>query len=150
MNMDPTSLPHHWINRLSFLIRKDLQARFRKIGHAVTAEEWAVLLFLWQEDNRTPGELARLSVRDPTTMTRLLDAMEKKRLVERRIDPEDRRRMRVRLSPRGAEIRPALIAKAQELITKSVANIDPDDLQATLKTLTRMYENLDRKDPKDG
>ena len=84
------TLPHHWINRRSLLIRKDLQGRFRAAGHVVTAEEWAVLLFLWQTNGRSPGTLAAMTMRDPTTMTRLLDNIEPKEMIARQADPVDR------------------------------------------------------------
>lgn len=145
MTFDPQTLPHHWINRLSFLLRRELHARFQRIGHNVTAEEWAVLTFLWKQDGRFAGELARLSVRDATTMTRMLDSMARKGLIRREADPSDRRRMRVCLSEKGQDIRPALVAEAEKLIAGSLNGIDGDDLETTLRTLVKIYENLEGK-----
>ena len=142
MSFNPDSVPHHWINRLSFLIRRALQDRFRALGEDVTPEEWAVLLFLWQEDGRTPGEMAARSVRDPTTMTRLLDGMARKDLIARHADPEDRRRSRIRLTPRGQALQAVLVPEAQALIAQSLKGVGLGEMETTLRVLGRMTRNL--------
>lgn len=142
MNFDFETLPHHWINRLGFLIRRELQDEFHAAGLDISAEEWAVLLFLWRQDGLNPGELAAFTVRDPTTMTRMLDSMSRKNLVARQIDPVDRRKYRVCLTPYAKEIRPKLVACAQALIARSVVDVDPGDLAVTVKVLKTLTENI--------
>jgi len=139
------TLPHHWINRLSFLIRKDLQDRFKAAGHAVTAEEWAVLLFLWQQDRRSPGRLAAMTVRDPTTMTRMLDKMERKALIKRQNDPQDRRRVTICLTDQGKALRTELVPIAQKLIAESLHGVGLQDLQAALRVMQQMAANMTKK-----
>jgi DNA-binding MarR family transcriptional regulator len=140
------TLPHHWINRLSFLIRRDLQDRFQAAGYKITPEEWAVLLFLWQRDGRTPGALAALTVRDATTMTRLLDKMVKKHLITREADAKDRRKSRICLTQLGGDLRAPLVDLAKGLIGESLEGVGHSDMQATLRVMQQMTDNLTKKE----
>jgi len=132
----------YWINRLSFLARKQLQQKFAENGEKLGAEEWAVLMLLWKKDGRLPSELADSTIRDRTTMTRLVDGMCKKQLVVRRSDPEDGRRVVVYLTERGRKSKIELIPIARELIANSTANIDENDLDVAMQVLRKMAANL--------
>lgn len=142
MKMIPDKQLPYWINRLGFVLRRDLQNRFRDAGVRLGAEEWAVLLMLWQEDERTPGELANLTVKDQTTMTRLLDGMVRKGLVTRSPDKDDRRRVRVSLTEKGANMQATLVPLAAEMIAQSQRGISAEDLEITRRTLRRITENM--------
>ncbi len=58
-----------WVNRLSFLSRKEIQKRFAAAGEPIAAEEWAALLMLWQQDGLAPSEIAESTTRDRATTT---------------------------------------------------------------------------------
>jgi len=145
MDFDFSQVPHYWVNRLGFLIRKQLQDRFRAAGFDITPEEWAVLLHLWRQDGLTPGDLAASTVRDPTTMTRLLDAMVRKDLVARRPDIDDRRKSHICLTENARALQPALLAVAKRLIAHSLSGVAPADLDVTLGVLRQMTENMMQK-----
>lgn len=132
----------HWVNRLSFLIRKDLNTRFRKAGHAISPEEWAILLVLWKKGPQSPGALADVTIKDRTTVTRLIDAMVHKGLVTRTEDAHDRRRSVVAVSERGAALKSDLVPIAQTLIGGALAGISPEDIETTTRTLQKITENL--------
>ena len=142
MKIIPEKQLQYWINRLSFVLRRDLQDRFREAGIKMGAEEWAVLLLLWQEDGQTPGALAHRSIKDQTTLTRLLDGMVRKGLVTREPDKEDRRRVRVNLTAKGAGMQATLVPIAAGLIEQSQRGISVDDLQTTRRVLREMTENM--------
>ncbi len=144
MTFNFETLPHSWINRLGFLLRKDLQVRFRAAGFAISAEEWAVLLLLWQRDGRKPSDLADLTVRDRTTMTRLLDGLERKGIITRQTDQKDRRRISVTLSEAGRDLRGALMPVAKGLIEQSLYGIGVTEMETTLSVLRRMMENMQK------
>lgn len=76
--MDYTDLPFYWINRLSFLSRKELSQRFDDAGHSISPEEWALLLVLWRKGSQAPSALSEEIIKDRTTVTRLIDGLVKK------------------------------------------------------------------------
>lgn len=132
----------HWVNRLGFVLRRDLQDRFKRADVRLGAEEWAVLLLLWQDDGQTPGELAQRTVKDQTTMTRLLDGLVRKNLVDRMRDEADRRKIRVRLTPKGNVMQGQLVPIAADLIKAGEAGISVEDIETTRRVLRKMTENL--------
>lgn len=146
MSFSFDTLPHSWINRLGFLLRKDLAERFRAAGYRISAEEWAVLLFLWQKDGRRPSDLADLTIRDRTTMTRLLDTMERKGFINRHADQKDRRRISVMLSDQGRDLQTMLVPIAKGLIEQSLHGIGLTEMETTVSVLRRMMANLQNRE----
>lgn len=139
---DYETIPLHWVNRLGFLTRKKLGAAFSRAGHTVSPEEWAILLVLWQKGPQSPGALADVTFKDRTTVTRLIDAMVRKKLVTRAEDAADRRRSVVALSPDGSALESDLVPVAQKLIAQALDGIPVSDIETTTRTLRAMTENL--------
>ncbi|MCF4099965.1 MarR family winged helix-turn-helix transcriptional regulator [Maritalea mediterranea] len=140
--MNYEDIPLHWVNRLSFLVRRELGQKFARAGHKIAAEEWAVLLMLWQEDGRLPSAIAELTFRDRTTVTRLLDGMEKKQMIRREADPHDRRKMRVFLTDKGRALEAQLKPIAQDLIAQAQQNLSGDEVAQLTLLLRKMTQNL--------
>lgn len=140
--MNFEDIPLHWVNRLSFLTRRELGQKFASAGHKISAEEWAVLLMLWQEDGRLPSAIAELTFRDRTTVTRLLDGMEKKEMIRRQADPRDRRKMRVFLTETGRALETILKPIAQELIAQAQQSLSVEEVAQLTLLLRKMTQNL--------
>ena len=136
------TIPLYWINRLGFVVRKELALRFQDNGFDIGPEEWAILLILWNKGEQSPSVLADATIRDRTTVTRLLDGMVTKNLIKRETDPADRRKMRVQVSDLGLSLKDGLVAVAQDLIDQTLDGITPEDAEITVQTLRRMSLNL--------
>jgi len=71
---------------------------FKPVG--LTNNQFSALMFIAATE-QTPGRLAELLVMDSTTVTALLKALERERLVESRLGAEDRRVRRVSITDSG-------------------------------------------------
>lgn len=142
---DYEDIPIHWVNRLSFLVRKELAQIFTANSHAISPEEWAIMLVLWKKGPQLPSDLAELTLRDRTTITRLIDKMESKGMVARIADAADGRRLRIVATAEGKKLKDELVPLASGLISKSTNGISQSDLETTLKTLQQMTQNLLQK-----
>lgn len=140
--LDYETIPLHWVNRLGFLVRKELGQLFMQEGHDIGPEEWAVLLLLWRDRSKTPGDIAAVTFRDRTTVTRLIDGMVRKGLVSRETDPSDRRKSVVQATDRGKNLEQELVPIARALITRALQGIDPRDVETTVRSLRAMTQNL--------
>lgn len=140
--LDYEKIPLHWVNRLGFLLRRELSAMFRAANHPISPEEWAILLVLWKRSPQTPGALADVTIKDRTTITRLIDAMVRKNLVNRAEDPKDRRRSVVAVTAHGMAVQDELVSIAQTLIDQALGDISREDIETTTRTLRAMTENL--------
>ena len=133
--MDFETVLLFWVNRLSFLSRKELQRRFAVAGHKIAAEEWAALLMLWQQDGLSPSELSDATTRDRTTTTRQIDRLVKKELVTRNGNREDGRRVEIKLTRRGRHMKKILVPIAMDFISDATDGIKAKDIDVTMKTL---------------
>lgn len=147
---DYESIPLHWVNRLGFLVRKELGQLFASHGHDISPEEWAVLLLLWRDGAKTPGAIAGVTFRDRTTVTRLIDGMVRKGLVLRDADPADRRKSIVRTTGHGNNLQQDLVPIARTLIARALHGIDPADVETTVRSLSAMTRNLLAERPSDA
>lgn len=84
------------------------------------------------------GEIARRMGVDRTTMVALIDDLQDKRLVERRQDPQDRRRNVVELTAAGRDtVRRAadLAAQAERTFLSRLSAADAKQFRKALRTL---------------
>lgn len=73
------------------------------LGLGITPVQAMALSFLSEEDRITAGELGKKIELDSATLTGLLDRLEAARLIQRRGNPDDRRSIKIHLSPQGRE-----------------------------------------------
>ena len=130
------------LGRTCHIMRTTLRATFSASGHDVTPEEWGLLNRLWEQDGRRQAELADATIRDRTTVTRLLDGMVAKGLVRRETDPDDRRAVQTWLTTKGRAMRRKLIPIADELLDRATQGVSERDLALTISTLQRLQGNL--------
>lgn len=140
--MNYEHFPQYWVNHLGFQLRKELEEAFAASGQKVTSEEWAVLLILNQHEQLSPRDLSRLTLRDPTTVSRLLDRLEGKGLVERTRARRDRRVVDVVMTPVGRALFSDLSRTAQAVIESSMRGIGPEDAELVIRILKTMSNNL--------
>lgn len=128
------------VHRADLALTRTLLARFGRRG--VTVEQWAVLARLSEGDGITQRELARRNGQDPTTLTRILQKMERKGLVERGDDREDGRALRVVLTRKGRRLKEELAPLALAGVPQVTAGMTPRDVQELKRLLRLVYDNL--------
>jgi DNA-binding MarR family transcriptional regulator len=70
----------------------------------LTPPQHSILMQLWETDGKQFKELASACCCSPSTITGIVDTMEKHHLVYRENNPEDRRSLLVKLTEKGKEI----------------------------------------------
>ena len=110
--------------------------------HGITLTHNFILRELWAEDELTMGELAaRVSIVEPSVATSI-DALERKGLVTRVRSSEDRRRIHVRLTPAGQELRRTLLDYAAEMNEIALRGVKLDDVDIAKSVLRQVKDNL--------
>lgn len=129
------------INRLANAMRLELERRLAPFG--ITAQQWTVVMFCHNSSNATPSELAEALGVDGSAVTRLLDRLEKKGLVRRVTNPNDRRSIRVELLEEGRRLAMTLPPFEQEVVDHFMRGLSGAEL-AKLKLILRgMMRNVD-------
>ena len=142
MRFDLDNTIGYALNRCAILLRLNLAQRFGENGYDVTPEEWVILNRLWQKEGRSQNELAETTIKDKTTVTRLLNRMEQKGLVVRQSSQADARVKLIHLTPYAKELETVLIPIAQEVLRAGIADIDPGDVDIALSVLQKIELNL--------
>ena len=89
------------------------------------------------ENGATPSQIADELMILRQSMTNILDALEKRELVCREIDPNDRRRIRVKLLPAGEALSVELLALEDSFLVRMGKYISDEE--------RRTYRVLDKK-----
>lgn len=110
-----------------------------------TLPQWLPLFKLWRGDANTVADLARQCSIDVSSMTRLLDRMEKKHLVRRERSSADRRVVCIALTPEGKALAERLPTVICGVYNRALAGFSADEwaqLQALLRRLVANAEAM--------
>jgi MarR family transcriptional regulator, transcriptional regulator for hemolysin len=112
----------------------------------VTPEQWTVLKRLAEQDGISQKELAMKSEKDQPTLTRILDILERKELIYKQRNLEDRRSFLIFISKKGMtskdELSPFIEGLYEETILKGIPE---ENLEVYKSVLSQMNENIARK-----
>ena len=119
-------------------------AQFHAIvrGNGLRVPEWRVIACLYDQDGLMTTKLAEYALIEQSRLTRILDQMDQKDWVERRIDPEDRRRVRVYLTEMGTGLAKTLVAEAKTHEAKLLSKLKDTDAARLKPALQALLENL--------
>lgn len=98
------AMPGHLIRRLHQISTGLFQDRMARLGIDLTPVQFGALATLRDRPDIDQARLAGLIAHDRATIGGVLDRLQAKGLVARRIDPGDRRARLVRLTPAGAAL----------------------------------------------
>jgi DNA-binding MarR family transcriptional regulator len=108
----------------------------------VTVPHWYYLRILSEFDGLNQRELSQKVGVHPNTAVPALDNMEMHGLVKRVRDANDRRQMRVHLTPKGRRLRDEMIPVVSAMVFRSIASVTPSELDTFFKVISRIEANL--------
>jgi len=89
----------------------------------------------------TPTKITRFLDKNPNYVTFLVDRLEKKGLVERKRDLDDRRSLRLVITPKGETLYQQVSVPAEELPQKLLTILSKEELPDFINKLERIREN---------
>jgi DNA-binding MarR family transcriptional regulator len=130
------------VSRAAYVLRRAAQEVLHEHGFDITVEEYVFLRRLWQDDGLRQGDLARYTIRDRTTVTRLVDGLVRKGFVRREQDGEDRRVVRTWLTPAGRELESVLIPIEERRRSVVLQGVSAEDYRIVTETLRKVQRNV--------
>ncbi|MBY6155047.1 MarR family transcriptional regulator [Vannielia litorea] len=112
-------MPGHLIRRLNQIAVAIFTERLAERGLELTPVQYAVLSTLGESEGLGQAALAGAVAYDKVTIGGVLDRMESKGLVARRVSPRDRRARELSLTEQGA----ALLAEAKPVVAALQSDI---------------------------
>lgn len=133
-------------NNLGLLIKRVHALMHRVIEHKVmplglTAMQWRPLLLIRHKGIDTPAELARFMHVDTGAMTRTLDRLEVKGFLTRQRCLEDRRVVRIALTPAGKDVIEQILPVIADTLNLHLEGFSKDEIQMLFGLLHRLILN---------
>ncbi len=130
-----------FIDRTYKIVRQDLIGRFRKANLDITPEQWIILSKLEHRSEITQKDLGDASFKDRPTVSRIVDNLVKKGLLNRTSHSDDRRKVNITLTAEGRE----LITNAKPFVLESRSvgwkGLSNNEYEQLIKTLDKIFDN---------
>lgn len=137
--------PFYLITRASLAITARLRRELTAAGLGIVRTSYLVVLMtLWHEDGLKAVEVGRRAGLEPSTMTGLLDRMERDGLLMRRPDPDDRRAQRIFLSDTGSRMEGVANDVVDLTLAQVMNGLDSSETEHMKSALGIILRNLDR------
>jgi DNA-binding MarR family transcriptional regulator len=124
------------------LLHADFRRRVTERGFRLTPALYRLLFRLQRNPGCRQVELADFLEVTPVTVGRMVDRLEKRRLVRRGRHPEDRRAIRVFLDRRGSELMTQLEEVARLTEERALEGFSARERAALRHALARVHANL--------
>jgi len=118
------------------------QREFDRQGLGITVEQWVLLKIIQEHNSLSQQELAQLALRDPASITRTLDLLVKRQLVQRLPDSQDRRQFQIVLTRSGLAFVEEHMAMVESHRRQSIAGLTKAEVQRFLEVLKRIQQNM--------
>jgi DNA-binding MarR family transcriptional regulator len=129
------------LNRAGARIAGAFSEEVRPLG--ATLQTWRVLAALRERDGRRMGDLSETTSIEVSTLTRLVDNMEKKGLVARRRAVADARAVTLHATPAGRRLTQRILPIAERYERVALTGFSAAESDALKAALRRLYGNMD-------
>ncbi|PWT95891.1 MAG: MarR family transcriptional regulator [Bacteroidetes bacterium] len=128
--------------KASTAMARRLQKNFKQNGIEITIEQWSVLYHLWKVDGLSQQELCNATFRDKPSITRLVDNLEKLKMVKRVPSKEDRRINLIFLTDPAKKLQEQTMEMANQTLNEALGGVTPDEIEVCKSVLQKVYDNL--------
>lgn len=122
-------------------VRQRLQPILDEAG--LSPEHWRVMALLHEQPGLGAGAIAKGAVLPSASVTRHVDKLVERGMVVRRVDPKDKRRVVLALSPRGAQVADRLLAEERAVEETIAVGLGTDRFKALSHDLSMLPHVLD-------
>lgn len=140
-------LMHKLKDSLGFQVNRTanaMKSRFNNFlkSYNLTSEQYVIMKSVQENPEITPTQLSEITLKDKTTITRMIDTLVKNEMLIRTPKINDRRAYQLSWSTRGEKIMEEILPITENVIKKLSGQFEEKDL----KTFLSMLETL-RKTP---
>ncbi len=128
------------LRKVDYIIRR--KGREILSDFNITVPQFSALQILMNQGNMTIGELSQKMALACSTITDLIDRMEKAELVVRRKDEKDKRVVRIEVLPNGYDILEKVLNKRIDFLAGKLSDFTDEDKEKLNKGLKALYEAM--------
>jgi DNA-binding MarR family transcriptional regulator len=123
-------------------IRNVMQKRFNDSAFDLTVDQWVLIDHIARNQGISQNELAEMTTKDAPTVTRILDLLVKKDLVERRMAEDDRRKFNVFLTDTGLAKFNTVFPVVAEVRRQGWSDLSDEDYEHFVRIMDSIYQNF--------
>ncbi|PIB38430.1 MarR family winged helix-turn-helix transcriptional regulator [Maribacter sp. 4G9] len=128
-----------WTSKVS---KQYSQSEFDRLGLGITVEQWIILKIVSETATISQRELANKSHRDPASITRTLDILEKKGLLIRQAIPDNRRTYNIDLTKEGEKFIKANMELINTHRANSIKGLSKKEIGSLSEILKKIRKNM--------
>ena len=128
------------IYRTALALKAALQRTLKERRFNITPEQFGILHVLQEEEGLSQKEIGNILFKDKPNVSRMLDALERKRLIHRQAT--DRRRNAIFLTTEGKKLVEEIIPVIEQLKEESVKGLLSREIEALESMLDKIYANI--------
>lgn len=111
-------------------------------GIELNPAQGRIMFVLWEQDGISIQELAAKSSLSKTTLTSMLDRLEKMGYIQRDPSQDDRREILIKLTDKDKSLRDKYQQVSEKMTELFYNGLSIDEIIGFEKTLNQLYENL--------
>lgn len=130
------------MSQVDRLCTKHFSQNAQKVGINISQDQWLVLGPVWKIEGISQKDIAEYCGKDKTSVTKIIDTLEKRNLMVRVPDQIDQRIKRVFLSNKGKELMKSAVPVMEQTRNEVRGGISDEEIDLFKAVLTKIYKNL--------
>lgn len=133
---------------IGYLVRYGYRAFARALGeelraYDISSGQWSVLRVLWEKEGLSQVELAERMRVEKASLTGVLDVMEKRALIVRTRNADDRRKINIHLTASARALKNKLLPFGDKINKKATRGMSAVEIETLQRMLTQVIANLE-------
>ena len=134
------------LNLTGCKLKQFIAAKLRQENVPLTPEQFLLIDLLWNQGSMSQQQLADQMHKDKNSVTKLVDAIERKGFVYRQQNASDRRSNTLVLTEKALELRDHAKQKGISILDEMLEGISETELRSFLSTLNKLNVNMTIED----
>lgn len=134
------------LNLTGCKLKQFIAAKLRQENVPLTPEQFLLIDLLWNQGSMSQQQLADQMQKDKNSVTKLVDAIERKGFVMRQQNASDRRSNTLVLTEKALELRDHAKQKGISILDEMLEGISEAELRSFLSTLNKLNVNMTIED----
>lgn len=132
------------IGKLRSRIYRLQRIRYERAAVRLTVEESIILNMISEKSNRISQNIVIETGKNKSVVMRMIDSLEQKGLVQRMVNPNDRRENLLTLTENGEKVRKQYLKIEKMLATELLEGINEEEVLTFFKVVEQIGNNADR------
>ena len=137
------------LNLTGCKLKQFIAAKLRQMEVPLTPEQFLLIDLLWNQGSMSQQQLADQMQKDKNSVTKLVDALERKGFVVREQNRQDRRSNTLVLTEKAEGLKHGAKQKGISILDEMLEGISEAELRSFLSTLNKLNVNMTIEDIED-